>query len=353
MLGSRVHRRGAAQEGGAGAELVGVGVGRPRHLPGADPGRVGLAGRGIAQLDEVGLGLEHEHRDGQVGADPDAPVDVGGDAVLVRRRGPAAPGVDEDPLIGGVERLDGVGVGGQVEGRLRLADGQDVGGSQAAQRGRGRGTEGLADLGVHVQGVLVPGVVEGAVAGRVLLTQPLGGARSQDGLAALDAEGLGRHAHVGGPGVHQRWVEVAPVRCGLPGRDVHPLDHHVPVELRRIAGPADQHPGAVGGRVLWCDRPPTVGRRGSGGERPGGARGEPLLLDIAVSGQVERRGRDGLVGCPDVRCRSERGGRPPSGGGGCRGGRGGAPRPPAGRRSEGHQGEDGRPCDQALHAESP
>ena len=52
-----------------GADEVGVGVGRAGDLPGTDLVGVGLLGRGIAQLNEVGLGFGHEDRDLQVGAD--------------------------------------------------------------------------------------------------------------------------------------------------------------------------------------------------------------------------------------------------------------------------------------------
>ena len=65
VLGPRVDRRGAAEEGSGRPHFVGVGVGRPGHLPRPDPGGVRLLGRGVAELDQVRLGLEHEDGDGR------------------------------------------------------------------------------------------------------------------------------------------------------------------------------------------------------------------------------------------------------------------------------------------------
>ena len=60
----------APENGRRGADEVGIGVRRARHLPGADPIGVGLLRRRVPEEDEVRLGLEHEDRHPQVGADP-------------------------------------------------------------------------------------------------------------------------------------------------------------------------------------------------------------------------------------------------------------------------------------------
>ena len=108
-------------------ERIRIGVGGARHLPGPDPGGVGLLGGGVAQRDQIGLGLEHEDRDVEVGAYAHAALDRRSDARGGEGDGTTPARVDEDALIGGVEGLDGVGVGCQIERRLGLPHGQHVG----------------------------------------------------------------------------------------------------------------------------------------------------------------------------------------------------------------------------------
>ena len=98
----------------------------------------GCCAGGVAELRHVGLRLEHEHRDGQVGAD----AQIGGtsaagacDGRPAQRSARAAPAVNEDPVEGLGQRLEGVSEGGQVERRLGLADGDDVLGMQAGEDG--------------------------------------------------------------------------------------------------------------------------------------------------------------------------------------------------------------------------
>jgi hypothetical protein len=77
----------------------------------------------------------------------------------------AAPAVDQEPveLVG--QGLHAVGVGGEREGGLRLADGQQALDVQVAQRaGVARGSKGPGDLGVEVVGEGVAGVAQIAVA---------------------------------------------------------------------------------------------------------------------------------------------------------------------------------------------
>jgi hypothetical protein len=80
--------------------------------------------------------------------------------------------VDEDAVVDVRQWLDRVGERRQVEGGLGLADGQDVLGLQAAQCLLVRGAQGLADLGVHIERVLVTGMVQRPVAGGLVADQP-------------------------------------------------------------------------------------------------------------------------------------------------------------------------------------
>ena len=54
----------------AGEQQVGVGVRRAGQLPVAQQVAVGLLGQPAAEQRHVGLGLQHDDRDAQVGADP-------------------------------------------------------------------------------------------------------------------------------------------------------------------------------------------------------------------------------------------------------------------------------------------
>ena len=71
MLRSVVDLLGAADNGGTNSvEIIGIRVRGAGHFPGPDPIGVRLLGRRVAKLDEIGLGLEHEDRDLQIGPDP-------------------------------------------------------------------------------------------------------------------------------------------------------------------------------------------------------------------------------------------------------------------------------------------
>ena len=86
------------------ADDVAVRVGGAGHLPEPDPGGVGLPGAEVVEhADQVGLGLDHDHRDVEVLTDrgrSGAPVgqDVDGQPRLPQRHRAAATGVDEEAV---------------------------------------------------------------------------------------------------------------------------------------------------------------------------------------------------------------------------------------------------------------
>jgi hypothetical protein len=102
--------------------------------------------------------------------------------------------MDEDAVEGTGEGLERVGEGRQVEGGLGFAGGDDVLGTKSAEDRALRGTKGIADLGEHVHGVLVAGVVEGSVPGGLGADQPAVGAaggRTEYRCPPIHTEGLG------------------------------------------------------------------------------------------------------------------------------------------------------------------
>ena len=135
VLRAHVDLVGAAQDAGVAAHNVRVRVGGPRHFPRADAPRVRLLRGRVAELRHVGLRLEHEHRYGQVGADPQGgrTGTVARDRCPTQRSAGAAPAMNENPIEGLGQRLDGVREGGQVERRLGFADGDDVRGWRPAK----------------------------------------------------------------------------------------------------------------------------------------------------------------------------------------------------------------------------
>ena len=205
----------------------------------------------------------------------------------------------------------------------------------------GGGPQRLADLGEHVEGVPVAGMHQGPVAGRILLGEAGAPPGAEDGLAAVDGERLGRHGHVGGPGVHEGRVEVVPLGRGLAGGDVHPLHHDVAVEDGRFTRATHDDPGPVGRGPGDGHRPPAVGGHGPAGEGVGRARREVLLFHVVVGGQPGGVGGDRLDGGPGVRWRAEHGRGPHAGRNGCRGGAGG--RAPAGGQRPADEQEEGAP----------
>ena len=169
------------------AHHVGVGVGGAGDLPGSDAVAVGLAGIRVPEQRQVGFGLDDERRLFEVGADLDRPLGelrcvlavVGVAAVLAGegcRVGAAT--VDQESVVDGIERVDGVGHGGEEAGRLRFADRDHLLRHEATQHvGRPFGDR-PTDLAVHVEGVGVAGVNEGPVPSGVDVLQPtLVGAR--------------------------------------------------------------------------------------------------------------------------------------------------------------------------------
>ena len=160
-----------------------------------------------------------------------------------------------------------------------------------------RRLEGPPDLGEHVERVLVTGVMEGSVPGRLLVDQAAAGCGRQgteERRATVDGQGLGGHPHIGIPVSHELGIEIVPIRIRLSGRDVQPFDDHRAVEPGRVGRSADQDPRSIRSRCRRCDGPFAVtGRRcgREGSRRPGG---EELLLDVAIGGQVERQAGERL-----------------------------------------------------------
>jgi hypothetical protein len=194
-------------------------------------------------------------------------------------------------------RLDRIGEGRQVVRRLGFTDRHNVRGREPAQRRAPIAPQGIADLGEHVQGVLVSRVVERSVAGRLVLDQPAGRGPlhgAENGPAPVHAEGLGRDRHVGIAVLHQVGVEVGPVGRRLTARDVHPFDHDRAVEIGRIRRAPHQNPGSVTRLRRRSNRPPAVARLRRGLEGVGRPGGEVFLLLVAVGGQTGREGRLGL-----------------------------------------------------------
>ena len=304
VLRAVVGGRGAAENVACPPQLIGVGVCGARHLPGSDTGRVRLPRRCVAELGNVGLRLEHEDRDRQIGADPD----IIGHAlrpqeVPIQRSSRTKPAVDEDAVEGVRPWLDGIGERRQVGGRLRLADGDEVLGLQASERRLVRGSERPPDLVEHVQCVLIAGMVERAVPcrlGRDEATAAGAGSRrnTDERLPAVDGKALRRHTDPGVPGALQEGIQVLPIGGGLTRSHVHPFDDDGPVEPRRIRRPAHQDPRLVGGRRGRGDRPVPVAREGRGGERDGRSRREELLFDVAGGFEIEWLGRERLNHMP-------------------------------------------------------
>ena len=103
---------------------------------------------------------------------PSVVLAVGVARVLaVERRRVGAAAVDQEPVVDGVERVDGVGQGGEEHRRLRLAHGDDLLRHEAAQHLVGPLGDRPADLAEDVERVGVARVFEGAVAGRVDVLQ--------------------------------------------------------------------------------------------------------------------------------------------------------------------------------------
>ena len=141
--------------------------GRRRRVTCPPPPRSGSGGvrllcRGIAELDKIGLGLEHEDRHLQVGADPE----TAGHAAWTRgqfpseRSSPSHPAVDEDAVEGVRPWLERIGERGQVERGLRLAHGDDMLGLQTSETPASFGPGARSRSGRTCRGVLIARVVE-------------------------------------------------------------------------------------------------------------------------------------------------------------------------------------------------
>ena len=229
------------------AHRVGVGVGGARHLPDPEAVGVGLLRQLPAEKDHVGLALQHEDRHPGVVTDalalrrdrhprrlhPQPRADAGMNTPSIETPD-AGPAVHEEAVEELRLGIDGVDVGHQAGGRLRLAGGEDLRRRQAAERVLvGRQLQQRADLREDVEGPGVAGMLQVPVA---LRRQQLE-VDALDEASPVDADLLRRHAD---PGVTRRGqvtMEEPPVGRGVDaGRHVVPLDHDRPAEAQRILG---------------------------------------------------------------------------------------------------------------------
>ena len=154
-----------------------VGVRGAGNLPDPQPFVVGLPCEVIAlprASEEVGLGDDRQQRYPQVRAERGG-VGCAGfveDGASVERRGGAESRVDEEAVVRLGHRVDGVDVGGEEDGRLRLAQRDDALDAKVTQSAGAPGVlDEAADLGEDVVGEGVARVVQGRIALRVLAFQ--------------------------------------------------------------------------------------------------------------------------------------------------------------------------------------
>ena len=249
--------------------------------------------------------------------------------VVVRGSGAAPAAVDQEPVVGLGEGLDPVGVGGEGEGRLGLAERDHTLGMEPTERGvLGPVTpEGSGDLGVDVVAEVVAGMVERAVARRVDLGDALADSVVVDAgidshLAALDPDELGRHTDPHGTGALELRSEVGEVgRRVDAAADVQPFDDDRAVEVGGVGRPTHENPGPVVGGAGLGQLDPAVERdRSGGGVGPRGSCGDVLVL-LAPRRRLVGGGRAEEDPVPSGQLLAEVGGGPVGpdlGGGGVR-----------------------------------
>ena len=316
-LGPVVDGHAAVDHRREGPEGAGVGVGGAGDLPQADEVGVVLAGLGVAQHgQQVGLGLHDHHRDVEVGADPlggagDGPSAGDARARLAEREPRATAAVHEEAVVDPGVGVDAVDVGGEGEGRLRLADGQDLLDPQPAERSRRPDPQGGADLAVDVVGEGVAGVLERAVALGVVALEPRSGVTCAftgvDGdRAALHPDALGRHPDPRHAGAHQLGGEERPVGVGVePAAHVEPLDHDRAREGGGFGRSPHDHAGPVRRGGAWSELEAAVlAHLAVVDERAGHALGDELDLhpsDVGHVGAVGGGGEEGSPGTAELR----------------------------------------------------
>ena len=194
----------------------------------------------------------------------------------------------KNPSYVSASRVDGVHVGGEEHGRLRLAQRDDVLDAQITQSAGAPGAfDEPADLGKDVVGERVARVVQGRIALRVLALQRH--VDAEQTRAAVDPYPLGRDGDVRVARANDFPVRHHPHRGGVDAAaHIEPFDEHRPVEPRRIRGDQHHHPSGV---IRCAGRryaPSPVGaqhRRGGVGR--GRAGHEELLGAVAHAGEVK------------------------------------------------------------------
>ena len=207
-------------------------------------------------------------------------------------RAVVAPAVDEVAVVdAGRHRLDGVEIGREIEGRLRLPDSHHALRRETAEQLGARGVHGLAGLLEDAVRVAVARMAQRGVASRVgLLDAPGtvgGGNRSRH---AVDPARLRVHADVGHAGAHHRRVAGEPGGRSVDAAgDVQPFDGDGPVELLGVDWSVDDDPGGVRRRAGRRHVPLSVlGQRGLARVRGRRARDEVLGLLVADLRQREQ-----------------------------------------------------------------
>ena len=284
---------------GVGAQQMGVGVGRARHLPQAKAVVVGLSRRiRIEQAGHVGLRLHVDHGGDLIGAeDLRRPRKGVGDARVLAGAGERQPrrpaAVHEEGVEFVGQGLHAVVVGHQGEGRLGLPGGDEPPRLQCAQAATG--ADGAGHLREDVEREAVAGELQRAIAGRVDLPKSLAGhlrarpGHGHENRPTHDADLLCRHTHPGIALADDLLGEARPLRIGVDAAThVEPLDDDGPAEARRVRGVAHQHAGPVGGTATGGERPATVAGHGAlGAVRRRGSRRHVFVLDVAGTLEVD------------------------------------------------------------------
>ena len=300
-----------------GPDDVGVGVGRAGELPGPDGVGVGLAGEVVTEHGQVRLGLDHEHRFIEVGADPRPAVDERRVVaeLSTERRPTGAATVDQERVEHVDCRMHGVDVGGEESGRLRLAEREQRCGLEPTEHTTLVDLEHAADVGEDVVGVGIARVHERAVSLGVDVDESAGvGAVGvgaglgrgllvdldrEDRLAADHPQGLHAHRHVAVTRRADLLREIPPVGRRLHRGDVEPLDDDGAAEaIRGRTSHEDARPEV--GPPVGLDVPHPIGAVFADRGIPVRlAADEELVLDIALRQGDGGLGKHGRIGRAD------------------------------------------------------
>ena len=252
----------------AGADDVGVCVGRAGHLPDTDPVGVGLIGLAAAEEYDVRLALEDEDRYPDVVANPLTTVRDGtghlghlqvpgrGREDAVERDAQTGTPVHEEAVEDPRVWIDGVDVGHEAGGGLRLARRDHMPHFQSAEWVfLGRAPHQFPDLAEDVERPSVTGMDQRAVAVRCQDLE----VHALDESTSVDAHLLRRHPDPGVTLGGKMPVEEAPVgRAVDAGRHVVPFHDDGAAEAQRVRRPSHHEPRPEVGLGTGCDVPFAV-----------------------------------------------------------------------------------------------